>query len=633
MRGAGSIRLEINSILNDTEKELVDLIKGSINKSTQAANLRSALKIEKQIRKIRGNAWKEIAGFSRAQYREVVKDEYSFLGNAIETVSPVILHPKELTSELVEALITSSPFEGKTFNAWAKDLERSDIDKITSSLKIGIAQGESGQQIARRIVGTKKLRGKDGVTQITRRNAEAISITAMNHFSGQAKTLFAKNNNDIIKKEIYTATLDSNTTRICSSLDGTVFPVGTGRFPPLHIRCRSVRIAILDDTELVTRPYKASTKQQLIREYNKANGLSAKTRAGLPRGHKGKFDAFSRKRVREMTGQVPGKTTYTEFLKRQSVEFQNDTLGVGKAKLFRKGVTLDKFVNRAGDELTLAQIKAADASAFKSAGLAQATAPIKPKEVSVKTYTEKEFEMAKIKKTRKVGKIVTDEQFSQVVRGVEQIPVQWMALANLKNEIQAVAKLKSAGAYFFTGSKKGLIKVKTTNHPKLYDNKIIDKVTRHEIGHAVDWESGKLFDRKVISESPVFQSAFSKDVAKIKATEKFSFTRSTGIETKITGKNWNSNAKYYFERPRERWAELFALLNAPKNTDILAFNILGKTADIRKHFPNSLKAMEDLLDDAVTRNRSFVEKPSFKNENLEKVLSKIKTPEERLKGL
>lgn len=370
LRGAGSIRLEVNDTLNKTERELAELIRSSFNKGTLSANLKQALKLEKEIVKIRGDAWKEVRSFTRSQYTQVVKDEYVFLGNAIQTVAPVILDPKQLTSELAQTLVTSSPFEGKTLQAWTKDLERADIDRITSNIKIGIAQGESGPRIARRIVGTKKFKGKDGITQITRRNAESISITAMNHFSNQAKNLFAQNNSDIIENEIYTATLDSRTTRICSSLDGKIFPIGKGRFPPLHIRCRSVRVAILDDTDLVTRPFKASTKQQLIREYNKANGLTAKNRASLPRGHKGKFDAFSRKRVREMVGQVPGKVNYTEFLNRQSVEFQNDTLGITKAKLFRKGgLDLDKFVNRAGDELTLREISLRDPQAFRDAGL------------------------------------------------------------------------------------------------------------------------------------------------------------------------------------------------------------------------------------------------------------------------
>jgi hypothetical protein len=52
------------------------------------------------------------------------------------------------------------------------------------------------------------------------------------------------------------------------------------------------------------------------------------------------------------------------------VDFQNDTLGITKAKLFREGgLNLDKFVNRNGDELTLAQLAEREAAAFRAAGL------------------------------------------------------------------------------------------------------------------------------------------------------------------------------------------------------------------------------------------------------------------------
>ena len=93
-------------------------------------------------------------------------------------------------------------------------------------------------------------------------------------------------------------------------------------------------------------------------------------RDALPRGTKGAFDAFARKRVRELTGRVPASTSYNEWLKRQTREFQEDTLGVTKAKLFREGgLSLDKFVTANGHELTLADLAKRHADAFRAAGL------------------------------------------------------------------------------------------------------------------------------------------------------------------------------------------------------------------------------------------------------------------------
>jgi hypothetical protein len=71
-----------------------------------------------------------------------------------------------------------------------------------------------------------------------------------------------------------------------------------------------------------------------------------------------------------MTEILPAKISYQQWFSRQSVAFQNDVLGPTRAKLFRTGrVTLDKFVNRRGDEILLADLAASDAAAFRAAGL------------------------------------------------------------------------------------------------------------------------------------------------------------------------------------------------------------------------------------------------------------------------
>jgi hypothetical protein len=66
-----------------------------------------------------------------------------------------------------------------------------------------------------------------------------------------------------------------------------------------------------------------------------------------------------------MDGQVPSKITYQEWLKKQSVERQNEVLGVTKAKLFREGgLPIDKFVSPKGHVYTLDQLKERNAKQF-----------------------------------------------------------------------------------------------------------------------------------------------------------------------------------------------------------------------------------------------------------------------------
>lgn len=72
-----------------------------------------------------------------------------------------------------------------------------------------------------------------------------------------------------------------------------------------------------------------------------------------------------------MNGQVPSDITYNEWLKTQPISVQNDALGITKARLFREGgLSVDRFVNRNGFELTLDELKKREAQAFVKAGLA-----------------------------------------------------------------------------------------------------------------------------------------------------------------------------------------------------------------------------------------------------------------------
>jgi SPP1 gp7 family putative phage head morphogenesis protein len=263
------------------------------------------------------------------------------------------------------------PFEGRTLKQWSKTLRSGELQRIDDHIKIGLVQGETGDQMARRLVGDYRLKGKGGVFEMTRQKAEATVRTAVNSYSNSAREMFLAENSDLFGEEIYVATLDSRTTPICRSLDGKKFPVGQGPIPPLHFNCRSIRVASITGEALGNRPAKPFTERQFVQQFAKQEGLGKiSSRDKLPYGWKTKYDSFAGRRVREMTEILPAKISYQQWLTRQSVGFQNDVLGPTRAKLFRTGkLTLDKFVNRRGDEIPLADLAASDAAAFRAAGL------------------------------------------------------------------------------------------------------------------------------------------------------------------------------------------------------------------------------------------------------------------------
>ena len=65
--------------------------------------------------------------------------------------------------------------------------------------------------------------------------------------------MWAKEHN--IKKQLFCATLDRRTSKICQSLDGKVFNYDDSnkKIPPLHPNCRSCLIDIIDGWKPKTR--------------------------------------------------------------------------------------------------------------------------------------------------------------------------------------------------------------------------------------------------------------------------------------------------------------------------------------------------------------------------------------------
>jgi len=368
LRVSNQVRKEIFEILDATEKDVRDKI---LARAKAGLSTKQQEALISDILAVRSQAWKTSATKWRDELREIAKNEPAFLARALQTVSPVILDLTIAQPQVLSQIVSQGVFDGKVLGEHMRKIARDDLDRISQQLRVGMVQGETRDQIARRIVGSVGLRGSDGTMEITRRRADALTRTVVNGVANQAKQQFYKDNADVFEEELYAATLDGRTTPICMSLDGETFPIGKGPIPPLHFNCRSLRVAVISPEAIGKRPARAFTQRQLLREYTKQHDLKVVTdRRGLPRGHKGTFDQFATERKRQLTGQVDAKVTYQQWLGRQPKAFQDDTLGPTRAKLFRNGgVTLDKFVNRNGDEVTLSVLAQRESAAFKSAGL------------------------------------------------------------------------------------------------------------------------------------------------------------------------------------------------------------------------------------------------------------------------
>lgn len=249
--------------------------------------------------------------------------------------------------EQVYAAAMARPFQGRLLREWAADIGEQRMVRVRDAVRMGFVQQETIPQIARRIRGTKAERYADGLLEIDRRHAEAVVRTAISHTAGVVRDAFYEANEDLVTALAWASTLDTRTSEGCRIRDGLRYtctdhkPIGhkvpwLGGPGRLHWGCRS-------------------TATPVVKSWSELGlGIDeapASTRAS-------------------MDGQVPEDTTFAAWIKRQSAGRQAEVLGASRAKLMRDGgLELQAFYNDKGRMLSLDELRAKDAAAFRRAGL------------------------------------------------------------------------------------------------------------------------------------------------------------------------------------------------------------------------------------------------------------------------
>lgn len=261
----------------------------------------------------------------RGKARELAKHEAEWAHEMLQVNTPKLLDISFRGLDLRMAqTVASQPIQGRVMEDWFASLGEQTKAKLEQAMGTGLAQGETVDQLVARVRGTQAQRYEDGILQTTRRGAEAIVRTTVNHVSTQAREATYRENEDTIKGVQWVSTLDTRTTPVCQSRDGKVFPIGEGPRPPAHWNCRSTTV-----------PVTKSWRELGV----KAKDAPEATRAS-------------------MDGQVPEQVTYGEWLDEQPAAIQDAALGVGKARLWRAGAIEAKdLATRTGRAVTLAELQ------------------------------------------------------------------------------------------------------------------------------------------------------------------------------------------------------------------------------------------------------------------------------------
>ena len=200
--------------------------------------------------------------------------------------------------------------------------------KIKGIVKTGMTQNKAMINIAQDL-------GKSGLL-VSTVQLKTLTRTAITETSNFISNTTYKLNDDVVQGYQYVATLDSRTSLICGRLDGKVYSLDNENAPqpPQHFNCRSTTIPVIKSTN------------QLLNTDN--NRLQKRKIAGL-----------SDSRRASINGQVPGKTTYPEWLSSQPNQVKLAVLGnQERVTLFNSGkVKFSQFSNKDGKLISLKQLE------------------------------------------------------------------------------------------------------------------------------------------------------------------------------------------------------------------------------------------------------------------------------------
>jgi SPP1 gp7 family putative phage head morphogenesis protein len=278
-----------------------------------------------------------LASYSTLTVQEALKfAEYEIgfnerlLGQNI-SASLTVPAPNQVSAAMFSSVMNVEPKRGYTIEQALKAFEGKKSSQIVDTIRSGVILGDTREQITSALVRMGDLQKQQAAT---------LTRTITNHVSTEARSLFMDENEDVLEGYEWVATLDSRTSLICSSRDGTVYPFTNDPIrspkPPAHFSCRST----------------------IVPKVNPEFDLAA--------GRVGVRPAIGADGVE----QVRGSTDYQSWLTRQPKAFQVEVLGKERAELFRRGdLKLTNFVDSSGNTINLERLRELEPLAFQKADI------------------------------------------------------------------------------------------------------------------------------------------------------------------------------------------------------------------------------------------------------------------------
>ena len=539
-----------------------------------------------------------LAGYTATTVEEALKFaqyEIGFnerlLGQNI-SASLTVPAPNQVSAAMFSSVMQVEPKRGYTIEQALRMFEGKKSAQIVDTIRSGVILGDTRQQITSALMNLKGLEKQQAAT---------LTRTITNHVSTEARSLFMAENEDVLEGYEWVATLDSRTSLICASRDGTVYPFTNDPTrspkPPAHFSCRSTIVPKVKD------------------EFD------------LTGGRVGVRPAIGADGVE----QVRGSTDYQSWLSRQPKAFQVEVLGKERAELFRKGdLKLTNFVDSAGDTITLERLRELEPLAFQKAGVEVAV--IAPRAVTVAPAVQKISVDVPIFDPTKVTGSVSAREAESILR--ERLTPTMLEAVQKAERPSLTTNLSKHG--FYRPSSKQLYAPKITRKNSVFS---------HEYGHHIDYELNEKANarfrasnqneliRPRSSVDSEFASAFMKDRTSLfgssydeflntyrenyfelyqkKANSRFSYRRPKShklgdfennitdiFDAMLSGNSFDTyhmpgHGRRYYNNWKNQATETFANLFALKN-DKTEIGERAKTL-----FPNLFKRFDEMLEEYI----------------------------------
>lgn len=232
-RYAGSLTREFAAVIDELKSQIA---LGMLSDSRGET-------LVKEVEAIQRHIYQQYGDTLNRQFREFAEAELSFEQQAaLRTTGAELRIAPDLWQKVVtDPLVFQAQNRVVLLESFIKDWSESEIQRVSGIIRTGVLLGETNSDIAKKI-GTN-------LDKVTRRNNNAVIRTATNHISNQAKKALYDANSDIIVGHEWVSKIDSRTSDICRSLDGTTYIYDSGDpilYPPAHPNCRSTIAPITD---------------------------------------------------------------------------------------------------------------------------------------------------------------------------------------------------------------------------------------------------------------------------------------------------------------------------------------------------------------------------------------------------